>query len=73
MEAIHFEGKCDVCHEPIAMDYDSSGGIIDYYIDQGRMVTWVRHYATAPAGANPDCAVYSSKVFEVKKELTNDT
>jgi hypothetical protein len=32
---------------------------------QGRLITWVRHHATAPEGANPDCAIYSSTVTEV--------
>lgn len=66
---IHFEGTCDVCGVAISHDYHVSEGIIDYkYTSDGRMVTWIRHYATAPAGANPNCAVYSSEVVEVRRE-----
>jgi hypothetical protein len=62
----HFEGSCDVCGGAIALDWHPADGIIDYDIDDdGRMFTWVRHYATAPPGADPRCAVYSSVVREV--------
>lgn len=63
----HFEGTCDVCGEAIYLTYDlKRDGMIDYKFNkQGRMVTWVRHYATAPENANPHCAVYSSEVVEV--------
>jgi hypothetical protein len=64
---VHFEGKCDVCGSPISIDWDSSGGMIDYEIDGNKMVTWIRHYATAPPNVNPDCARYSSKVLETKR------
>lgn len=64
---IHFEGTCDVCGAVISLDYSFSQGLIDYGIDeQNRMYTWVRHYAVAPDGANPDCAIYSSRVIECK-------
>jgi len=61
-----FEGRCDVCGADIATDYDPKTGIIDIGItEEGRAFTWIRHYATAPPDANPDCAVYSSRVYEV--------
>jgi hypothetical protein len=61
-----FEGTCDVCGATIQVEWDPSQGIIDYTLDENdRMATWVRHYAKAPPEANPDCAVYSSKVYEV--------
>lgn len=65
----HFEGTCDVCGAPISTDYDPSQGIIDVgFDDDGRVFTWIRHYATAPPSANPNCAVYSSRVYKVKEE-----
>jgi hypothetical protein len=65
-----FEGTCDVCGADIALDHDPSQGIIDIGYDvetsgEWHIYTWMRHYATAPPGANPDCAVYSSRVDEV--------
>lgn len=65
---IRFEGLCDVCGEPISLSYDPTQGMIDFAIDGNRMRTRVRHYATAPEGANPNCAIYSSPVIEVKEE-----
>jgi hypothetical protein len=66
----HFEGQCDVCGAPITLDYDTASGVIDYdLMEDGRMRTWIRHYATAPPGANPDCAVYSSVVCAVVEPL----
>lgn len=64
-EMRHFEGTCDVCGEPISLDWDMTQGVIDYLIEDNLMVTWVRHYATAPPEANPECAIYSSRVYEV--------
>jgi hypothetical protein len=62
-----FEGTCDVCGAPIVFEYDRTKGIVDIGIeDDGRVYTWIRHYATAPPEANPDCAIYSSRVYEVK-------
>lgn len=65
----HFEGNCDVCGARIEMDYPSEG-IIDVAFEEDpedpnryRVYTWMRHYATAPSDADPDCAVYSSRVY----------
>lgn len=67
-DTLHFEGKCDVCHESISMTWNWADGIIDYgYDDNNRMFTWMRHYAIAPRGVNPDCAVYSSRVYRVSQ------
>lgn len=61
-----FEGTCDVCGKEIVIEHDPAQGIIDYsFTDEWRVFTWIRHYATAPKDANPDCAVYSSRVYEV--------
>jgi hypothetical protein len=30
----------------------------------GETYTWIRHYAKAPASANPKCAIYSSVIQE---------
>lgn len=69
-EVIHFEGTCDVCGAPLVYDYDPLTSMIDSDVDsEGRMITWIRHYATAPRGANPDCAIYSSTVTETKGDL----
>lgn len=66
-DTMYFEGTCDVCGEAIIMSYNWADGIIDYgYDNNGRMFTWIRHYTTAPKGANPDCAIYSSRVYEVR-------
>lgn len=74
MSVTHFEGTCDVCGETITFDHDSKDGMIDLYpVDdsyENGFGTYVRHYATAPNGANPDCAVYSSLV--VTKPPTKD-
>lgn len=66
-EIRRYEGTCDVCGAPISTEVDSNVGfILDIaYTDEGRAFTWIRHYATAPEGANSDCAVYSSRVYEV--------
>lgn len=65
-----FKGICDVCGAPITLEFDWSQGMIDYIVqDDGSLITWMRHYATAPEGANPDCAIYSSRVYEVKEEV----
>jgi hypothetical protein len=63
-----FEGTCDVCGDPISLDYNfRKHGVIDVaFTDDGTVYTWIRHFATAPADANPDCAVYSSRVYEVE-------
>lgn len=72
-DKIHFQGTCDVCGAAISLDFDSNDGIIDYKVSpDGRMITWIRHYATAPKDANPDCAVYSSEVMEVSREQVAD-
>lgn len=66
----HFEGTCDVCGEDISLDWDYTNGIIDIGIDDEpnvRPYTWIRHYPKAPPEANPDCAIYSSKVWLVKE------
>lgn len=61
-----FEGTCNVCGKPISLEHDPHrDGMIDLLLENGRLVTWVRHYATTPEGANPDCAIYSSRVYEV--------
>jgi len=62
-----FRGICDVCGDPIEFVYDDEQtGCIDFGIaDDGHIYTWIRHYATAPAGADPDCARYFSTVHEV--------
>lgn len=63
-DTMHFEGICDVCGEAISMSWNWADGIIDYGFDENmQMFTWVRHYAIAPLGANPDCAAYSSRVY----------
>ena len=58
-----YEGTCDVCGELISMEHDRNvDGIIDYAVtDEGQEYTWIRHIA----GKNPDCSVYSSRVYEV--------
>lgn len=66
-EVMHFEGTCDVCGDPISLDWHWKFGIIDYGFDNEVMFTWMRHYATAPAGANPNCAIYSSRIYLVDK------
>ena len=61
---MRFEGTCDVCGETISLEIDPIRDGVDYGITgDGRVYTWVRHYATAPPDANPDCAVYSSRVY----------
>lgn len=58
MKRSRFEGRCDVCKQKISLEHDTREGIIDMGItDFGTPYTWIRHYATAPEGANPDCAV----------------
>lgn len=72
---MYFIGECDVCGEAIATKHDPTQGVIDINIlEDGRIQTWIRHYATAPDNANPDCAKYSSEVYEVTppKELIKD-
>lgn len=66
-EVRHFQGTCDVCGAKLALTHDfASQGIIDYGVtDDGRLYTWRRHYATAPPWANPNCARYSSIVYEL--------
>lgn len=53
-------GTCDVCQQEIVTEIDPM--MIDYAFDGDTVITWVRHYATAPADADPRCAVYSSVV-----------
>lgn len=68
MSARHFEGTCDVCGAAIALD-DTTDALFDIGVtEDGRVYTWIRHYATAPLGADPKCAIYSSVVW-----LTDDT
>jgi hypothetical protein len=64
----HYEGTCDVCGAAISLDFDRTrGDMIDIGIEEGgRVYTWIRHYATAPSDANPDCAKYSSRVYLVE-------
>jgi hypothetical protein len=63
MGVSRYEGTCDVCGAPISLEFDDRDGIIDIGIrEEGGVYTWIRHYATAPPGANPDCARYSSEV-----------
>jgi hypothetical protein len=59
-----FTGPCDICGETIDITLDYADGIYDTGFEDGKVVTWVRHYATAPEGANPDCAKYSSTVYK---------
>lgn len=62
-----FLGVCDVCGKAIAFRHDrEKQGIIDFWPSEGGY-TYIRHYAKAPANANPDCDLYSSKVFLVKE------
>lgn len=58
-----YVGTCDVCEQPIALDFDwRTGGTIDHAIDDdGRIYTWIRHIG----GPDPRCAIYSSAVYEV--------
>jgi hypothetical protein len=62
-----FVGFCDVCGHSITSSNDHTrDGISDIYITkEGKAYALTRHYATAPEYANPDCAVYSSPVFEI--------
>lgn len=66
-EVRRFEGFCDVCGVALEHIVRPDDGVMDTGFDEEHQViyTWIRHYATAPAGANPDCAVYSSRVYEV--------
>ncbi len=72
-DQILFAGICDICGEGIAYFYDGSRGIIDIYIDSKNEIiyTYVRHYATAPSNADPDCAKYSSPVYQVEMPPKN--
>lgn len=67
MSTTHFEGICDVCGETITFDHDYKDEIIDIYpVDdsyENGIATYIRHYATAPKEANPNCAVYSSMLI----------
>lgn len=67
MSKTYYLGECDVCGQAIASSFDwAKDGIIDHVItDDGRQQTWIRHFSVAPNNANPDCAKYSSKVYEV--------
>lgn len=68
-DVLHFEGICDVCGERISTDWETGSGAIDTgYDEKGRLYTWIRHYATAPEDANPDCAIYSSRVWQVDED-----
>lgn len=61
-----FEGICDVCGVLFSYDWDPAKGLIDFALtDSGRVYTWIRHYATAPPEADPKCAVYSSRLYEI--------
>jgi hypothetical protein len=61
-----FRGPCDVCGSQIEVTLVL--GYIDIFItDDDRVGSWVRHYATAPPGADPDCARYSSRVYEYQE------
>ena len=72
-EIIHFRGICDICGAPISLDFGWHEGMIDYLVqDDGKLITWIRHYAAAPPDANPDCAIYSSRVYEVSRSSTAD-
>lgn len=81
MTVTRYEGSCGVCGENIVFIWDHTDGIVDIGIrinDQGEVTgsyTWVRHYATAPIGANPDCAHYFSEVdaVAVTKEIRVDS
>lgn len=62
---IKFKGTCDVCGKEIGFEWDEQF-MIDYLVDENdKLITWLRHYAIAPKGANPDCAIYSSRVYQV--------
>ena len=58
-----------MCGALITIDHDPTKGMIDVAMSDfdGPVFTWVRHYATAPEGADPRCAVISSRVFLVTK------
>lgn len=72
-EKVYFQGTCDVCGAVIDLEYNTNEGVIDCKAaPDGRTITWIRHYATAPRGANPDCAIYSSEVVEVSREHVSD-
>jgi hypothetical protein len=60
---VHFEGACDVCRQPISLDFDFGGaGIIDYDVaEDGRLFTRIRHIG----GPKRGCTIYSSTVYEV--------
>jgi hypothetical protein len=59
-----FVGTCDVCGAPLEFflgEHDQ----VDIGVDADfRVYTWIRHYATAPPDADPDCARVSSRVYE---------
>lgn len=65
---IYFEGTCDVCGEPLTMDFDfETRGLIDYgYTEDNVMYTWRRHGREGPI--QPACDIYSSTVYEVREE-----
>lgn len=64
-----YEGTCDVCGEVLTGELSPG---YDVAVDKDdRLYTWTRHYATAPEGANPDCARYFSVVFLVIPDQTN--
>jgi hypothetical protein len=68
-EIIYFEGTCDVCGGLITFAWDRRRvAVMDYSPEAGGLAVRVRHYATAPEGADPNCAIYGSKVREVRRE-----
>lgn len=72
-DIVHFEGTCNVCGAALSLDHDFNSVLIDYGYDKdNRLHTWIRHYATAPPDANPDCAKYFSTVYAVEQQENNN-
>lgn len=69
---VTFEGPCDVCGDVLTYEYDPARGMIDYNVlDDGRMMTWIRHMNSPHEEVAADCNRYFSKVYEmVPKTLT---
>lgn len=60
-------GTCDVCGEPMPATIHVRGTFLgDWAVDDdGTVYTWRRHYATAPPGEDPRCAIYFSRIYRV--------
>jgi hypothetical protein len=61
-----FVGTCDVCGAHLEYVIGERDQVVaDMGVDaDSRVYTWIRHYATAPPDADPDCARISSRVYE---------